>query len=383
VFKTLYRNQRDRYITLNFDKVALVGADTIGMPSISDERTRLEFFDQPSSLNETLAREHDKLERIAKNVVEKKIQRIYLVGMGSSYSAALTAKVFAASITTIPVDVFRGYEFEFEEPLGLGKDSLVVPISFSGETEDVVSALRYAKKSGAYVVSVSGPEDNTLAKEADDALRIVSKDTKAMVAAHRTQILLLYLLLGHVAKLRDGATRVEEIVKEIDGVIRNLGKIITEQESKMNELAEMYKNDEVFYVISAGPNYGVAYKLAMTELTENAWVHGIVQYSTEFRHGIVEKIEANLPVIFLVGTDSSRVDVLRELETCRKLNARTIVWDANEFPNTDPFLTPFYLAVPAEWFVYHLALKRGRLPSERRYMGSVIPYANMKSLSSR
>jgi glucosamine--fructose-6-phosphate aminotransferase (isomerizing) len=89
-----------------------------------------------------------------------------------------------------------------------------------------------------------------------------------------------------------------------------------------------------------------------------------------------------LPVIFLIGSDKSQVDLRRELDTCRKLGAKTIVWDAKDFPATDEFLAPFYLSIPTSWFVYYLALKRGRKPSGRRYMGSVIPYANMKSLSA-
>jgi fructoselysine-6-P-deglycase FrlB-like protein len=120
----------------------------------------------------------------------------------------------------------------------------------------------------------------------------------------------------------------------------------------------------------------------MTEITENVWLHGLVQYSTEFRHGIVEKMEAGLPVIFLIGSDESQKDIRREMETCRKLNVKTIIWDSRDFPLTDEYLAPFYLSIPANWFVYHLALLRGKPPSSRRYMGSVIPYANMKSLSS-
>ena len=347
----------------------------------SDERTRLEILDQPESLQKTITREYAKVQEIARKIVDGKYLRVYLVGMGSSYSAALMASTLSRNISSLPLEIYRGYELEFEAPRGLGKDCCVVLISFSGETEDVVSALRFAKSHGAYTVSISGPDDNTLAREADDAIRIISKDTKAMVAAHLTQVALLFLLLGNVARYRDGSGRVDELKQKLDDLIQTLPKVIGEQEERAIALAEEFKNESIFYVISAGPSYGVAYKLAMTELTENVWLHGIAQYSTEFRHGIVEKMEPGLPVIFLIGSDKSQVDLRRELDTCRKLGAKTIVWDAKDFPATDEFLAPFYLSIPTSWFVYYLALKRGRKPSGRRYMGSVIPYANMKSLS--
>jgi glucosamine--fructose-6-phosphate aminotransferase (isomerizing) len=325
--------------------------------------------------------EDAKIQKIAKKIVDGKIDRLYLVGMGSSYSAALMAVTLARRITTLPVEAYRGYEIEYDNPADLRRGSGLVAISFSGETEDVVSVLRFAKKRRVYSVSVSGPEDNTIAREADDAIRIVSQDTKAMVAAHLTQVALLYLLVGYIAKHRDGSNKVDELKTQLGVLAEKLPHLIAQEEEKCKKLADHFKDESIFYVISAGPAFGVAYKLALTELTENAWVHGLAQYSTEFRHGIVEKIEENLPVIFLIGSDDSQKDVRRELETCIKLKARTIVWDARDFPATDEYLSPFYLSVPASWFVYHLALLKGKAPSSRRYMGSVIPYANMKSLS--
>jgi glucosamine--fructose-6-phosphate aminotransferase (isomerizing) len=325
--------------------------------------------------------EDQKIQKIAKRIVDAKINRLFLVGMGSSYSAALMGATLARRITALPVEVYRGYEIEYDNPVGLGKESCIVAISFSGETEDVVSALRFAKKRQAYTVSVSGPEDNTISREAEEAIRIVSSDTKAMVAAHLTQVAMLYLLVGYIAKYREGSKKVDELKTQLGVLVEKLPQIISQEEEKCRKLAAEFKDESIFYVVSAGPAFGLAYKLAWTELTENVWVHGLAQYSTEFRHGIVEKIERGLPIIFLIGSDESQKDIRRELETCRELKAKTVVWEAKDFPATDEFLTPFYLSVPVNWFVYHLALLKGKAPSSRRYMGSLIPYANMKSLS--
>jgi len=348
-----------------------------------DPRTRLEILDQPESLRKTIEREDGKIQKIAKKIVEARLNRLYLVGMGSSYSAAMMGVSLARSITKLPVEAYRGYEIEYDNPVGLGQDSCLVAISFSGETEDVVSALRFAKKKRAFTVSISGPEENTIAREADDSIRIVSLDTKAMVAAHLTQVATLYLLIGYISKYLDGSKKVDELRSNLDKLIKNLPKVIIEQEGKSKKLANDFKDESIFYVISAGPSFGMAYKLAWTELTENVWVHGLAQYSTEFRHGIIEKIEDGLPMVFIIGSDPSQTDIRRELETCKGLKAQTIVWDAKDFPPTDSFLAPFYLSIPMSWFVYYLALSKGRLASNRRYMGSVIPYANMKSLSQK
>jgi glucosamine--fructose-6-phosphate aminotransferase (isomerizing) len=349
------------------------------LKSGAGDRVRTEIFDQPDSIEKTIANVRSKLEDAAKMIAKKK--RVYLVGMGSSYAALLSAKMFAEGTTQVPVEVFRGRELEFDSPLALDRDSCVVVASLSGETKDVVSALRFAKSKGAQTVSVTGPEESTLSREADDTFQIVSKDTKAMVAAYPTQLALFYLLIGLVAKHRDGSPMVHSLEADLDALVPKLRNLIAGEESRAERVAEGLKNQEIIYVLSAGPNYGLAYKLALTELTENAWVHGIAQYTTEFGHGIVERMEKGLPVIFLLGTDNSREDLLRDLKSCKKLGATTIVWDAKDYPPTNPYLTPIYLSVPTEWFVYHLALMRGKDPASRRYMGSSVPYANMKSLS--
>lgn len=351
------------------------------MKSEAEDRTRIEIFDQPDSIEKTLAREYSKLDQIAKRLVEDGTQRVYLVGMGSSYAATLSAKMFAEGATKVQVDVFRGRELEFDSPLGLDRNSCLVSISYSGETTDVVSALRFAKSRGARTVSMTGPEESTLSREAESSVQIISKDTKAMVAAYPTQLCLLYLLIGLIAKHADGNPRVDSLKADVDALVPKLRSLIPGEEAKAEQVAERLRGMEIAYVLSAGPNYGLAYKLALTELTENAWVHGIAQYTTEFMHGIVEKMEKGLPVIFLLGTDHSRDDVIRDLKWCEKLGASTVVWDAEDYPHTDPYLTPIFLSVPTEWFVYHLARKRGKDPSSRRYMGSAVPYANMKSLS--
>ena len=197
-----------------------------------DERTRSEIIDQPRSLRATMQKESPKIDHAAKMILDHGCTRIFLVGMGSSYSAALIAKVFADSTLSIPVDVYRGYELEFEMPIALGKESCVVPISFSGETEDVVSALRFARKLGAYIVSISGPEESTLAQEADQALQITSEDTKAMVAAHLSQIAVLYMLIGSLAKYHDKSDKIVEITKELNDLTAKLPEIIEREDKR-------------------------------------------------------------------------------------------------------------------------------------------------------
>ena len=98
---------------------------------------------------------------------------------------------------------------------------------------------------------------------------------------------------------------------------------------------------------------------------------------------MVEKVEGNLPGAFLLGTGQSRDEILGDVKSCQRLGATTVVWDANDFPMADPCPTPIHLSKPTEWFVYHLALVRGKIPSIRRYVESVLSYPGVWSPPNR
>jgi len=344
---------------------------------MSDTTTRMEILDQPESIRTTFQAEHEHIKEIARRIVDRGIERLYFVGMGSSLAAIYSAKCLLDRESTIPSDIFRGYELHYVNPAGLNEKSCMILVSLSGETEDVVAALRLAKEKRSLTVGITVLE-STLAKEADEAIIVRTRDLKAMVAAYLTQLMTLYLLAGYITQFRDGSNKIEALIRDFERIPDILVKLINDERVRARNIARGYKNAKIFYVISAGPLYGLAYKLAMTMLTENSWVHGLVQYSCEFRHGIVEMIGKGLPIMFLLGYNGSEVDVKRELDTCNKIGAKTLVFDSAKYPKVDEFLTPFILAIPTEWFVYYLALERRKKPVARRYMGKVIPYAHMK-----
>jgi len=104
---------------------------------------------------------------------------------------------------------------------------------------------------------------------------------------------------------------------------------------------------------------------------ENMRIGGSVIESAEFRHGPAEMLDrrsADLAV--LVGTDESREMTLRTLDFASEHGARTAVFDAADYPDVHPLLTPFVLKVALQWFIVYATLMRGIEDlDDRAYMG--------------
>ena len=144
---------------------------------------------------------------------------------------------------------------------------------------------------------------------------------------------------------------------------------LTEDESK--ELAEQYKDEDIFYCLGSGPNFGLAYKLAMTMLMEGAVKHACPEYSAEFRHGLIERAEKDVPIIILKSEFPSDEITDKAIEFSKNLELKSIIYELKDYADVDKLLSPFIFVIPLEWFVYYLAHFNGEDPGATRHIGKV------------
>jgi fructoselysine-6-P-deglycase FrlB-like protein len=125
------------------------------------------------------------------------------------------------------------------------------------------------------------------------------------------------------------------------------------------------------YVLASGPLSPLAYKMAMSVIMENMRIGATYSDAVEFRHGPAEALERTRPtMMFLLGTDESRDLTIRTLEFCRAQGAEVMVYDAAEFGDIHPMLTPIVMNPVLQWFIVYSAILRGILDlDERVFMG--------------
>jgi fructoselysine-6-P-deglycase FrlB-like protein len=292
------------------------------------------------------------------------IDHVYLVGSGGSLANLISVKYLLDRWLAIPSDVVASYDLVWRKPACLNKRSLVFLASFSGETEDTVAALRFARSQGARTVGIVASADSSIGREADVTIPYAS------AACYESPIVALVLFAARLAAdgRRTEATAAAESLTALPGRLR---EVLAAEEQRAEERARASLPCTHMYVLGAGPLSALAYKVAMSVLMENVRIGGTYCDATEFRHGPAEALERTRPdMMFLIGTDESREMTLRTLGFCRDRASTLLTYDAAEFGDVHPLLTPLVMNSVVQWFVVYSALLRGILDlDDRVFMG--------------
>ncbi len=328
-----------------------------------------ELQEQPQALKDTLKEEKEHMIQISKKL--SKMNKIYLVGCGSSLSTCYSVKEAINTIVDTYVTVFTGYEFVYSKEI-TNKNAALIVTSQSGETADTLAALRKANELGLETISITNEKDSHMMKEAKHSILTRGGHEEAILGTktYMTQLLCLYYLLfganyNPISK---------EILMQLDSIPEIIEKLLKSTEIENKELAKKYADIKLFYCLGAGPNYGLAYKLAMTMFMEGSLKHACPLYSGEFRHGLIEIVEKGVTTLFLNAELEADELTNRAIEFCEKKEIKTnnIVFKMQNYaPDLNPLLSPFILVVPLEWFVYYLAHYNNEDPGSTRHIGKV------------
>ena len=327
-----------------------------------------EMMEQPDSLRKTFESELSTMNEVSKII--KDVDKVYLIGCGSSISTCYSVRDALRMSTTMNIEVFSGYEFYYNKLLKEGENSIAIFTSQSGETADTLSSLRRANEFGIHTVSISNEPDSSMIKEAKTPI-ITRCETETAILGTKTyitQIACLYQILFDASDYENKDQLLAQL-KEIPDIIEELLET-TEEDNK--RLAEEFKDEDIFYCLGSGPNFGLSFKLAMTMLMEGAIKHACPLYAAEFRHGLIERAEKDVPLIFLKSGFISDEITDRALETAKnELEVKDIVFELKDYADVDSLLSPLILVIPLEWFVYYLAHFNGEDPGATRHIGKV------------
>lgn len=300
--------------------------------------------------------------------VQKQI-KIYLNGCGSSISTCYSVRDALRMSCDMSVEVFTGYEFYYNKKLTDGENSIAIFTSQSGETADTLASLKRANEYGIHTVSISNEPDSSMIKEAKTPIITQCERETAILGTktYVTQLACLYQILFKGSNYGKADELLDDL-KHIPDIIEELLKT-TEEDNK--KLAEEFKDEDIFYCLGSGPNFGLSFKLAMTMLMEGAIKHACPVYSAEFRHGLIERAEKDVPIIFLRSGFESDEITDKAIEFSKNLELKSIVYNLEDYADINLLLSPLIFVVPLEWFVYYLAHFNGEDPGATRHIGKV------------
>ena len=327
-----------------------------------------EIYEQPKAIADTLIGRLDGLDLKLKF---KKFDKIVIVACGTAYNAGLVGKYAIEKWGQIPVDVELASEYRYREP-SIDKQTLVIPISQSGETMDTLMALRYAKSKGATIFSVCNTNGSTIGRESDAVLythagpEIAVASTKAFA----TQLIAIYLIgleigrqLGHLGK-----KSASEIIEQLNQLPAKVEQVL-ETVEPLRELTRKFKSAESILFLGRHVGYPTALEGAL-KLKELAYMHAEGFAGGELKHGPIALIEQGTPVIAIMPAQDS---VLAEkmASNIQEVKARgAVVIAISEFefigadhliriPQVDQLLQPVLSVVPLQVIAYEMAVARG------------------------
>jgi glucosamine--fructose-6-phosphate aminotransferase (isomerizing) len=303
------------------------------------------------------------------------VDKIFIVATGTSYYAGLVAKYAIEHWTRIPCEVEIASEFRYRDPV-LDRQTLVVAISQSGETIDVLMATRHALEQGAQVLAVSNTNGSTIPRESD-AVLYTRAGPEVAVASTKTflaQIAATYLVALVLARVR-GTKYGDEVAAVVDQLAAMPARIeqVLATLDPVRELARSLGGTPTVLFLGRHVGYPVALEGAL-KLKELAYIHAEAFPAGEIKHGPIALVENELPVVVVVPSPA-RPDlhdkVVANISEVRARGARTIViaerGDAVaayadslvQVPTAPTLLRPLVDVVPLQAFAYELALARG------------------------
>lgn len=320
------------------------------------------------------ARLGDDLERFLRAEGERMVElgrslagtdHLFLVGSGGSLATLQTAKYAVEGGLGIPSEAVHGYDLVWRAPARLGPGATAVFSSYSGETEDTVAALRFARERGVRTIAIVKGGDSTLEREADET---IAYESAAIFEAPVAAVIHLVAGLAEAGGGGDKAAQLVAAVQEVPAAARAAFEL---EESQAEARARELLSSRHLYVIGAGPLAPLAYKVALTVVMENIRIGGTWLDAAEFRHGPAEALErSQIDALVLLGTDESRAMSERTAAFLNEHGARTLTLDARDYPRVHPLLTPLVLNLVTQWFTVWSAVLRGITDLDARvFMG--------------
>ncbi|MBI3841170.1 MAG: glutamine--fructose-6-phosphate transaminase (isomerizing) [Thaumarchaeota archaeon] len=332
--------------------------------------TLKEINEQPQTVVGASVQEAGRVAEFAKMV--KRAKSLFITASGTSYHAGLLMKFRLNKEAGLRCDVVVAGELR-EHAGFLGKGAAVVVLSQSGETADVMEAVKIAKKSGAKILSIVNAAGSSLARESDVVL-LLNCGPEVGVAATKSftaQVVVANLVVDAVL----GKKRTNGF-KELGEAVR----VALETEKQILGLVKSYWDRPDFYFVARGYESPVAMEGAL-KLKELSYVHAEGMPASELKHGTLALIEKGTPVVVINPSGDAHADSLSSAEELKARGAEVIgVSDTNDsvykhfvqVPKVQAKFMPIVEVIPLQLLAYHFAVARRNDPDYPRNLAKSV-----------
>ena len=301
------------------------------------------------------------------------MDHIIIVACGTAYHAGLVGKYIIESLSGVRVSVDVSSEFRYRQPI-IGKKTLVMAISQSGETADTLAAAREAKAKGAKVISICNVLGSSLARESDGVLYAYAGPEiwVASTKAYTAQLCMLYLVALKFSSFKNVISARERhlLIKRLKDIPALFEKIL-KNKNTIADIARVNSHFGCFLFLGRNINYPSALEGAL-KLKEISYIPAEGYAAGEMKHGPIALIDEYRAVVCVAVQSPVYEKMISNMQEIRARRGniiaiategdRTIGHHAHQaiyVPATHELLTPLLAAIPLQLLAYYIAVKLG------------------------
>jgi glucosamine--fructose-6-phosphate aminotransferase (isomerizing) len=330
--------------------------------------TLKEISEQPDTIMR--AGSDEQIDEMVKHIRDSKT--LYITGSGTSYNSSRIAKYLMSTHAKLKIEPIISSELQFA-PDSIEKDSTLIAMSQSGESADVLEAVKIARQSNAKILSIVNHLNSSLSQESDVVIGL-NCGPEIGVAATKSFTSQLAILYKITNKLCDGCMKLDW-----DNVSKSISETL-ENHSKIQELAKILKNVSDIYVLGRGIHFPIA-KEAALKLKELTYIHAEGIPGGELKHGPLALMDENVFVIIINPNDSTYTDTINSANEIKARGAKIIgisdkesdVYDYwIQAPKIDESFYPLVEIIPIQLLAYYAALEKDTDPDYPRNLAKSV-----------
>lgn len=329
-----------------------------------------EIFDQPKVVG-FIASRNDEINKISDLITKAK--GTFLIGAGTAYFASLAGVYFFSKIARKHINTSQASEFNYLEDF-LTKESLIIALSQSGETIDVIEPVARAIKKGSKTIAITNVLGSTLYRMAGNKMLLGAGPEKA-VASTKAYIakvsILLMLSYSSVNKTDEAVKLLRKTSSEIERIISNT--------TYFKKLARILSKSENIYLIGRGISYPSALEGAL-KIKEVSYIHSEGFAGGELKHGPIALITKGTPVIVFAPNDETYDAIMSNAMEVKARGGLIIGISFKESTIFDHFIevkdlkeaSAIAQIVPIQLLAYYLAIIKKLDPDKPRNLAKSV-----------
>ena len=333
--------------------------------------TLKEIHEQRQTIVKSMEQDKKNLEKFCDIITGAK--NIYITGSGTSYHSALLAKQIFSKLK-IHVETIMSSEFQYSSEM-LDENSVLLAISQSGETADVIQSVKSAKNMGVKVLSIVNIPTSSLARLSDSYLE-VNCGPEIGVAATKSftsQITLLYYVADIIGRKTNGISTSKELLTTTINQVLEL-------DSQIESVANQIKGLKDVYILGRSLHFPICLEGAL-KIKELSYIHAEGMAAGELKHGPLALIDNNSIVIVIHPNDSTYIDTLSNIHTIKSRGAKIVgisnkkneIYDYQiTIPTISEFLYPLIEVIPLQLLAYYLSIGNNANPDYPRNLAKSV-----------